>query len=106
MSKTPRRVPATLRSFESKFPRVWTSYRALHDACDSIGPLTPKTRELIKIGIEVARKRHGGLVAHITRARRAGASRTEIYQAILLAVPLVGIPDVLDAFAVAKRRLG
>jgi len=106
MPKTPRRLPETLRAFQAKFPRIWSQYRALRDACDQAGPLSPKTRELIKIGIEVAKKRHGGLVAHITRARRTGASKTEIYQALLLAAPLIGIPDVLDAFLVAKRKLG
>ena len=106
MPKRSRRLPETLRSFESHFPHIWTQYCALRDACDHAGPLTPKTRELIKIGIEVAKKRHGGLVAHITRARKAGATPTEIYQAILLAAPLAGLPDVLDAFLVAKQRLG
>lgn len=101
-----RRLPRTIREFQSKFPRLWAGYRALSAACDAAGPLSPKTRELIKIGIEVARKRHGGLVAHISRARKAGASKAEVYQAILLATPLVGMPDVLDAFLVAKKRLG
>ena len=106
MAPRSRRLPATLRAFESKFPNPWTRYRALRDACDRAGPLSPKTRELIKIGIEVARKRHGGLVAHIRRARRAGASREEIDHVILLAIPLIGIPDVLDAFRVAKQSRG
>ncbi len=75
-------------------------------ACDRSGPLTAKTRELIRIGIEVARKRHGGLIAHMVRARRAGASTTEIYQAILLAAPLIGLPEVLDAFLIAEEQLG
>ena len=105
MPKRPTHLPRTLQSFESKFPAIWARYGTLRDACDRSGPLPPKTRELIKIGIEVAKKRHGGLVAHISRARKAGASSAEIYQAILLAAPLVGIPDVLDAFLVAKRRL-
>lgn len=99
------RRPETLRAFEHQFPRVWAQYRALHQACDSAGSLPAKTRELIKIGIEVSRKRHGGLVAHITRARRAGATSKEIYQTILLATPLVGLPDVLDAFTVALHHL-
>jgi len=102
---TSSRRPETLRAFEQQFPRVWAQYRALHEACDRAGPLPAKTRELIKIGIEVARKRHGGLVAHITRARRAGATSKEIYQTILLATPLAGFPDVLDAFTVAKDHL-
>jgi len=106
MPKPSRRLPRTIREFQSRFPRLWADYRALCEACDATGPLAPKTRELIKVGIEVARKRHGGLVAHISRAQKAGASQTEIYQAILLAAPLVGMPDVLDAFLVAEKRLG
>ena len=106
MPRTSHHLPRTIRMFESKFPDVWAQYRALRDGCDHVGPLTPKTRELIKIGMEVAKKRHGGLVAHIRRAQAAGAAKAEIYQAILLAVPLVGMPDVLDAFLVAKKKLG
>ena len=106
MSHAVSRRPATLRSFESSFPEVFAHYHALRDACDRRGPLSPKTRELIKIGIEVAKKRHGGLVAHMTRAKRAGASKAEIFQAILLAIPLIGLSDVLDAFRVARKHLG
>ncbi len=105
MPKTSRRRPATLRLFESQFPQAWSQYHALVETCDRSGPLTPKTRELINIGIAVARKRHGGLVAHITRAKRAGASVAEIYHAIVLAIPLVGLPDALDAFRIAKQHL-
>jgi len=94
----------TLREFKSKFPEVWKQYESLRGICDSTGPLTRKTRELIKIGIEVARKRHGGLIAHIDKARAAGATSSEISQAILLATPLVGIPEVLDAFSALWHR--
>ena len=97
--------PKTLQAFQRQFPEVWRHYQTLRDACDRSGPLPPKVRELIKIGIEVARKRHGGLVAHLTRATRAGASSAEIYHAILLAAPLVGMPDLLDAFVVARKHL-
>lgn len=106
MARPKAHRPKTLQAFQSQFPKVWAEYRALRDACDQGGPLNPTTRELIKIGVEVARKRHGGLVAHIRRAQQAGASNEAIYHAILLAIPLVGIPDVLDAFLVAKRCLG
>ena len=101
--KTP--PPRNYSDFKAKFPAVVEAYEQLGKACHWNGPLSPKERELIKIGIEVARKRHGGLVAHITRARRAGASAQEIYHAILLAAPLVGMPDLLDAFLIAQRRL-
>ena len=98
--------PKTLQDFERRFPTAFHRYTALRDACDRIGPLDAKTRELIKIGIAVARKRHGGLIAHIDRAKAAGARGEEIAHAILLALPLIGLPDVLDAFVAAKKRLG
>jgi AhpD family alkylhydroperoxidase len=95
----------TLRAFAARFPRLWREYQALCSACDAAGPLSPKTRELIRVGIEVARKRHGGLIAHARRARAAGASAAELSQAIALTVPLVGLPDALDAFRTVKREL-
>ncbi len=104
MPKAPR-LPRTLRLFERRYPAVWQRYHALRDACDAAGPLPPKTRELIKIGIEAAKKRHGGLAAHIVRARRAGATNAEIYQTLVLAAPLIGLPDVLDAFLVAEKHV-
>jgi len=100
-----RKRPKTLQEFEQRFPDVLRRYTALRDACDRVGPLDAKTRELIKIGIEVAKRRRGGLIAHIDRANAAGASQQEIAQAMLLALPLVGLPDLLDAFVAAKKRL-
>ncbi|MBI3324756.1 MAG: carboxymuconolactone decarboxylase family protein [Candidatus Omnitrophica bacterium] len=95
MRTAPTRRPKTLERFEARFPEVFRRYAALRDACDQAGPLPPKIRELIKIAVELARKRHGGLIAHIDRARRAGATPEEIAHTMLLALPLVGFPDVL-----------
>lgn len=98
--------PKTLADFEKQFPQIWKAYGWLRDTCDHEGPLDGKTRELIKIGIETALLRKGGLVAHIRRAEKAGATKGEIFQAILVAAPLVGMPAVLDAYLVAKENLG
>ena len=106
MKSEKAKKPETLRNFEKEFPEIWKAYTWLRDTCDHEGPLDQKTRELIKIGIETACGRHGGLVAHILRAKKGGASKGEILQAILLAAPLVGIPGVLDAFVIAKKYLG
>jgi len=105
-AKNPKsKKPKTLVDFERDFPDVWQAYEALRDAGDRTGALDAKTRELIKIGIETTRGRKGGLIAHIHRARKAGAAPGEIYQAIILAGSLVGIPPVLDAYLVAKKAL-
>lgn len=105
MKKATTRKPGTITDFEKSFPNVWKAYGWLRDSCDHEGPLDEKTRELIKIGIETALLRKGGLTAHVHRARRAGASKGEILQAILVATPLVGMPAILDAFLVARKAL-
>lgn len=97
--------PKTLRDFEAQFPQVWNSYLTLRECCDQFGPLGKKQQELIKIGIEVAQRRHGGLIAHIDRAKEAGATVDEIHHAMLLALPLIGMPDMLDAFRNTRKQL-
>lgn len=105
MPQPRRKRPKTLERFEAHFPAAWRQYVHLRDACDRSGPLDAKTRELIKIAIEVARNRHGGLIAHIDRAKSAGATDREIAHTLVLALPLVGLPDVLDALVAARKRL-
>lgn len=97
--------PQTLREFKNQFPAVWEAYEKLRTACDHQGPLDERTRELIKVGISAALRREGGLIAHISKARRVGATPEEVYQAILLATGLVGFPATLGSFAVAQRYL-
>jgi 4-carboxymuconolactone decarboxylase len=98
-------MPATLDTFKKDYAKAWAAYEQLRNACDVAGPLDGKTRELIKIGISVALEHSGGLVAHISQAKKAGAQPPEIYQAILLATGLAGFPAVLGAMATAKKYL-
>lgn len=98
-------VPPLLRDFQQRFPQIWGTYVQLREACDHQGPLSPLERELIKVGISAALRRHGGLIAHIDRARDVGATPDQIYQAILLAMGLTGFPTTLAAFGIARDHL-
>jgi len=97
--------PKTLVEFEQDFPDIWKAYARLREACDHQGGLELKTQELVKIGVEAALGRRGGLIAHIHRAQKAGATREEIFHAFLIVLPLIGLPAVLDAYLVAKDAL-
>lgn len=97
--------PKTLRDFEDHYPEVWKKYLELRNSCDDFGPLSRKIQELIKIGIEVSQRRHGGLIAHVDRAKAAGATDEEIRHAMVLALPLIGMPDMLDAFRNTRKKL-
>ncbi len=95
----------TLEQFKAKFPQVWAAYQDLRNVSDNQGPLDKKTVELIKIGISTSLGREGGLIAHISKAKKAGARKDEIYHAILLAAGLAGFPATLASFAVARKNL-
>jgi len=98
-------MPKLLDDFKKDFPDTWQAYEKLKGACDQAGPLDTKTAELIKIGISTAMEHQGGVFAHVSQARKAGATSEEIYHAILLATGLAGFPAALAAFASAKEHL-
>ena len=100
-----QRFPKTLQQFQREFPRVWKSYEALRESCGRAGPLDRKTVELIRVAVEVAKRRHGGLIAHLHRAKAAGATHEEIWHAVMLSLPLIGFPDVLEAFKIVTDAL-
>ena len=106
MADGQRSQPRLLQDFQQRFPQVWETYVQLREACDRQGPLSPRELELIKVGISTALRREGGLIAHIDRAREVGASPEQIYQAILVATGLIGFPNTLAAFGIARDRLG
>lgn len=98
-------MPRTLEDFKAEFPKTWAAYEDLRNASDSEGPLDHKVVELIKVGISTALEHEGGLIAHISQARKAGATEKEIEHAILVATGLAGFPAVLQASTIAKDYL-
>ncbi len=99
-------MPKLLDDYKSRFPEAWSAYENLRDVCDQFGPLDRKTVELIKIGVSTALTHEGGVVAHVSQARKAGASDDEIYHAILLSTGQAGFPAVLTAITAARKYLG
>lgn len=98
-------MPATLDNFMRTFPDTWAAYDRLREVCDGEGPLDAKTIELIKIGIATALGHDGSVIAHLARARKAGASEAEVQQAMLSAITLGGFPAVLRATEAARKYL-
>jgi 4-carboxymuconolactone decarboxylase len=98
-------MPDTFNQFKAQFPQAWAAYEDLKNVCDKQGPLDRKTVELIKIGISATLGREGGLVAHISKAQKAGAHKNEIYHTILVTSSLAGFPAALAAFSVARKHL-
>ena len=91
--------PAHYTDFKAAFPSVVEAYEQLGKACHWNGPLNPKTRELIKIGIAIGAGLESATRAHARLAREAGASTEEIQHAALLATTTIGFPAMMRAMS-------
>ena len=80
-----------------QFPAVVEAYERLGEACQWNGPLDPKTRELVKIGISIGAGLEGATHSHVRRALEAGATPEEIHHAVLLATTTLGFPSMMRA---------
>jgi len=92
-----RPPPKTYQRFKQEFPAVVEAYERLGEACHWHGPLEPKMRELIKIGITIGAGLETGTRAHTRLALDAGATPEEVRHAALLATTTIGFPSMMRA---------
>ncbi|MCS7049521.1 MAG: carboxymuconolactone decarboxylase family protein [Verrucomicrobiae bacterium] len=99
-------LPPAYRQFKKEFPAIAEAYERLGEACHWQGPLEPKTRELIKLGIAVGAGLEGATRSHVRRALEAGATPEEIRHAALLATTTIGFPSMMRAMRWVGDVLG
>jgi len=86
--------------FKNEFPEVHEAQEALGKVIhDDAGPLSDKTRWLIKMAISGATGHQYALETHITKAREAGATEDEIKQALLMIIQTTGFPTFMEAYS-------
>ena len=91
--------PAHYTRFKAQFPAVVEAYEQLGKACHWNGPLSPRERELVKIGIAVGAGLESATRAHTRLAVAAGATPEEIHHAALLATTTIGFPSMMRAMS-------
>ena len=96
--------PAKYRDFVTRFPALGEAHDAVAHAVAAAGPLDEKTLELIKIGISLGANLESALRAHVRKATQAGATETEIEQAILLGMNTCGLPRTVAAWSWAHQQ--
>jgi 4-carboxymuconolactone decarboxylase len=90
--------------FKNDFPKVYSDHEALgKEIHENSGPLSDKTRWLIKIAISGASRHVLALETHITKAREAGVTDDEMKHALLLLIQTVGFPTFMEAYSVFKK---
>ena len=89
--------------FKEEFPEIHEKHEALGKAVhEKGGPLTEKSRWLIKIAISGACNHMRALETHIHKAIAAGVDEDEIKHALLLLIPTAGFPAFMKSYTVLK----
>lgn len=103
------KLPPAYERFQRSFRRVWLAYDRLGAAVHQEGPIGPKFRELVKLGMAIGGRLEGAVKAHARLALEQGASPDEIRHVALMAVTTVGFPTAMAALTwiedvLAKKR--
>lgn len=92
-------LPKRYLKFKDDYPKVAEAYETMGDAVHNAGPLDDKTRALIKLAISTGARLEGAVHSHTRKALDVGISAEEIRQAILLALPTIGLPPTMAAMS-------
>jgi AhpD family alkylhydroperoxidase len=94
ISRTRKKAHARLVALKSK---VYAAFLEMQDATYREGALARKHKELIAVGISVAKDCQSCMQWHIEQAAAAGASFEEILEAIEVAIEMGGGPATVSA---------
>jgi len=93
------------QELSSLFPEAMAALENLGSTLRRSGPLDEKTTHLIQLAGAAAAQSEGSVHSHTRRALEAGATREEIYHALLLLISTIGFPKVTAAFSWSKDVL-
>lgn len=91
------RLPQHYEGLKRRFPDLVQAIEKVGEAAKNAGPLDAKTAHLIQMAAAAAIRSEGAVHSHARRAMQAGASRAEIYHAVLLLANTLGLPTVAAA---------
>jgi len=95
----PNKLPKRYVQFQKRYPQVFQAYDALGAATAEAGPLSDKTRALVKLAIAAGGQMEGAVHSHTRRALEAGCSPEEIYHVALLGTTTLGFPTMMKTFS-------
>ncbi len=98
-------LPKPFKEFHQQYPDVAKAYEDLGNIVAGAGPLDPKTRELVKLGMAAASTSETAVHSHTHRAFEAGATPQEVEHAILLGITTLGFPNMMMALSWARAAI-
>jgi 4-carboxymuconolactone decarboxylase len=92
-------VPKHYLSIKERFKEYGKAVDELGRAVRHAGPIDEKTSHLIQMAAAAAIRSEGGVHSQARRAVEAGASREEVYHALILLTSTIGFPNVAAAIS-------
>lgn len=99
------RYPKHYLVLQKKFPELISAYEKAGMLAKK-GPINEKTGQLIQLAACAALRSEGGVHSHTRRALRQGASKDEIYHAVVLLTSTIGFPTTAAAFSWVNNIIG
>jgi AhpD family alkylhydroperoxidase len=85
--------------FQSESPEVAGAFNKLIEAIAKPSALDGKTKQLLYIAMKIVTDDVGAALAHVSYAKKAGASREEIRETVILTLTVIGLKGVNTALA-------
>lgn len=92
--------------FLGSSPEVGKAYLDLFKSVMKTPALDKKTKQLILIAVMAAQNYRPGVAAHVPQAIKAGATREEVLEAVLLTIPVAGINGAVECIGEALGTEG
>jgi len=92
-------MPKHYLSIKERFKEYGKAIDELGKAVRHAGPIEEKTSHLIQMAAAAAIRSEGGVHSQARRAMEAGASREEVYHALILLTSTIGFPNVAAAIS-------
>jgi AhpD family alkylhydroperoxidase len=83
--------------FQSESPEIAGAFNKLIEAIAKPSALDGKTKQLLYIAMKIVTDDVGAALAHVMFAKKAGASKEEIRETVLLTLTVVGLKGVNTA---------
>jgi alkylhydroperoxidase/carboxymuconolactone decarboxylase family protein YurZ len=86
---------------QEEAPKAAQAFYALLESVYSGSGLDEKTGQLIYIGIRASQGDHSAVTAHVPMAKKAGVTRQELKETIVLTLGICGVTGVVHCLAPA-----
>lgn len=94
-----KKLPSQFLRIKKRHRKFFNAVEALGKTVKKEGPIKEKNAQLIQLAAATAIKSEGAVHSHAKRAIAAGATRKEVYHAIIILTNTIGFPTVSAALS-------